>query len=57
MSFTILRISGQKKEGELCGSDLNNCEEGLSCVWDRQDNNIGKCKSTLGKKMLPYFNL
>lgn len=41
---------GQKKEGELCGSDLNNCEEGLSCVWDRQDNNIGICKSTLGSQ-------
>jgi len=45
----ILFISGHKQEGKLCGSDINNCNEGLSCIWDGQDNGIGICKSSVGK--------
>ena len=36
----------------MCGSDLNNCEEGFSCVWDGQDNDVGICKSTYGNAMM-----
>ena len=36
----------------MCGSDLNNCEEGFSCVWDGQDNDVGICKSTYGNAIM-----
>ena len=42
------KISGEKKEGALCGDAENNCEGGLTCVWDGQDNGVGICQSTQG---------
>jgi len=41
---------GKKKEGDLCGDVVNNCEGGLTCVWDGQDNGVGICKSTQGSQ-------
>jgi len=41
---------GKKKEGELCGDAINNCEDGLSCSWDGQDNGVGICRSVRGSQ-------
>ena len=41
-------LAGKKKEGELCGDAINNCEDGLSCKWDGQDNGVGICRSIQG---------
>ena len=47
--YNFFLISGHKEEGKLCGSDINNCDKGLSCIWDGQDNGVGICKSSVGK--------
>ena len=41
----------------MCGSDLNNCEEGFSCVWDGQDNDVGICKSTYGNAIMTDISI
>ena len=41
----------------MCGSDLNNCEEGFSCVWDGQDNDVGICKSTYGNAKMTDISI
>ena len=50
-------ILGQKGEGELCGSSANNCDEGLSCIWDGQSNGVGICSSETGKAIINPVNL
>ena len=41
----------------MCGSDLNNCEEGFSCAWDGQDNDVGICESTYGNAIMTDISI
>ena len=50
-----MSLRENKKEGEYCVDKKNNCEEGLSCIWDKQPNGVGKCSSRPGNSQMKEF--
>ena len=55
MILQLMLLRENKKEGEYCVDKKNNCEEGLSCIWDKQPNGVGKCSSRPGNSQMKEF--